>query len=138
MHHRPSGGLGATARRPLRVIIAALFAVTILLPLAALPAAAAEVTASAVADSYVESSRPTRNNGTRNQLRVDGSPILNTYLRFDVQGATDFSSAKLRLFFNTSSNSGIQVRPVANTTWGETTITYDNAPAIGAVAGPAQ
>jgi parallel beta-helix repeat protein len=135
VHHRPSGGFGATARRPLQVIIAALFAVTVLLPLAALPAAAAEVTVTPVADSYVESSRPTRNNGARNVVRVDGSPIIDTYLRFNVQGATDFSSAKLRLFYNTSSNSGIQVRPVLDTTWGETTITYANAPDFGAVAG---
>jgi len=92
-----------------------------------------------VADSYVEASRPTRNNGTKD-LRVDGSPVLNAYLRFDVQGATDFSSVKLRIFFKNATNTGIQVRGVSNNTWGETTITYNNAPGFGPVAatsGPA-
>ena len=92
------------------------------------------VTSTTVADSYVEAARPTRNNGTSAEFRVDGSPILNSYLRFNVQGATDFSSSKLRLFFKNATSGGIQVRPVGNTTWGETTITYNNAPSFGAIA----
>ena len=92
------------------------------------------VTSTTVADSYVEAARPTRNNGRSAEFRVDGSPILNSYLRFNVQGATDFSSSKLRLFFKNATSGGIQVRPVGNTTWGETTINYNNAPSFGAVA----
>ncbi len=96
--------------------------------------AASAQTYTPVADSYVEAARPTRNNGSRNELHVDGSPILNGYLRFNVQGATDFSTAKLRLYFKNATSSGLRVHPVSNTTWGETTITYANAPAIGPLA----
>lgn len=124
--------LSSTTRILRAALIAGVLA-GVLLPVLPQPAAAAS-SFTPVADSYVESDRPTRNNGTKAQVRVDASPILNTYLRFNVQGATDFSSAKLRVFTNTTSSAGFAVRPVANTTWGETTITYGNAPAFGAVA----
>jgi acid phosphatase type 7 len=41
-------------------------------------------------------------------------------------------SATLRLFANSSSTTGVDVRGVADTTWGEKTITYANMPAMAA------
>ena len=84
-----------------------------------------------VADSYVEQLSPTRNNGNSASLRIDGSPIVRTYLRFDVAGVTgQLEKATLRLFTN-SNSPGHDVRATSNT-WGETTINYSNAPAPSA------
>ena len=41
--------------------------------------------------------------------------------------------ARLRLFANSSHSQGYDVREVADNSWGEDTITYDNAPAVGSV-----
>ncbi len=89
-----------------------------------------------VADSYVDSSATTTNRGTATQLRVDASPIVNSYLRFSVTGLTGpVSSATLRVFATSSQATGYTANAVADNTWGETTITYANAPAIGASVG---
>lgn len=120
--------------RAIRLLTIAAFGAALVLPTIPTRVRAATVTFTPNADSYVEAAKPTRNNGTRAQLRVDASPVLNSYLRFDVQGVTDFSTVSLRLFLNTTAPAGaIHVRPVADTSWGETSITYSNAPAAGAV-----
>ena len=99
------------------------------------PAAPAAVTFAPVADSYVNESSPTSNYGASTQLRIDGSPLVNSYLRFDVEGLSGpVTQAKLRIYANTSSSTGYEVRSVDDLTWAEMTITYANAPAFGAVA----
>jgi len=141
VENRPYSGARRSPSRGFRILLAALVGIAVLLPTTPRHAfaAPAAVTFAPVADSYVDASRPTRNNGAKD-LRVDASPVINAYLRFDVQGATDFSTAKLRLFFKNANSTGIQVRGVSDNTWGETTITYNNAPGFGPVAatsGPA-
>ena len=90
-----------------------------------------------MADAYVNSSSPTTNFGTSTALRVDHSPLLNSYLKFNVTGLSGVpAQVTLRLFANSTSSTGVNVSTVSNTSWGETTITYSNAPAInGSVAG---
>jgi parallel beta-helix repeat protein len=88
------------------------------------------------ADSYVTEASPTTNYGTSTQVRADGSPIVRAYLRFDVQGvAGTVTSAKLRIYANSASSVGHEVRRVADTGWGETTITFSNAPNVDAPTG---
>ena len=85
------------------------------------------------ADSYVNSSSAGSNYGTLTALRVDGSPIVNSYLRFNVtalNGAA-ITRARLLLYMNSGSSAGLQARGVADNTWAETAITYDNAPPLG-------
>lgn len=90
----------------------------------------------ASADAYVDSSKPTVNNGTLTTLRVDGSPVVNSYLQFSVQGLTGtITNATLRIFVNNSLSAGYAVHSVAINTWGETTITFNNAPAMGGTLG---
>ncbi|MGH3081065.1 MAG: DUF7594 domain-containing protein [Gaiellaceae bacterium] len=86
------------------------------------------------ADTYVRADQPTANFGTSTGIRVDGSPGTNGYLRFNVSIPTGevVTGATLRLYAPSSSGSGFTVHAVADTTWGETTTTYNNAPAIGA------
>ncbi len=86
-----------------------------------------------VADTYVNSSSPDTNYGTLTSLRVDGSPILQSYLRFDVQGLSGtVTQATLLIFANSASTSGVVANSVSDNTWTETTITYNNAPPLGA------
>lgn len=89
-----------------------------------------------VADSYVSADSPTTNYGSLTNLRVDGSPTLRSYLRFDVQGLSGtVTQAKLRIFANSASTSGIVASSVSDNTWGETTLNYNNAPPLGAALG---
>jgi hypothetical protein len=93
------------------------------------------VTFAPVADAYVDASKPTTNNGATSQLKVDGSPVTNSYLRFDVQGLNGpIIKATLSLYALASSSTSVAVRSVNDNTWGETTITYQNAPPISATA----
>jgi trimeric autotransporter adhesin len=87
-----------------------------------------------VADTEVHSGRPSTNFGKASRLGVDGSPIRVAYLRFNVAvpvGET-VTKATLRLFTTSRSAASFFVHQVANTSWGETTTNYSNAPAIGA------
>ena len=86
-----------------------------------------------VADSYVDSSQPSANFGSATTLRVDASPSVNSYLRFSVLGASGQSISRVRLLVHANSKStrGLVVRSVADNTWGEGTLKYSNAPAIG-------
>ncbi len=88
------------------------------------------------ADSYTDASNPTVNNGILTQLRIDNSPVVNSYLRFDVQGLSGaVTKATLRVYANSSSSAGYQVYGIPDTSWGETTITFNNAPPFGSVVG---
>jgi hypothetical protein len=90
------------------------------------------------ADAYVDAGAPSTNHGSKTQLRVDGSPVVRSYLRFDVQGAAGaVIRATLRIFANSASTVGYEIRSVSNNTWGELTITYNNAPAVGSLLGTA-
>ncbi len=87
-----------------------------------------------MADAYVDSSKPGVNNGTQTTIRVDGSPFVNSYLRFNLSGLSGpVSQARLRIYANSASTSGISASGVTDNSWLETGITYANAPEIGNV-----
>jgi len=100
-------------------------------------AGAASSTLNPVADAHVRSDIPGTNYGGASGLLVDGSPVTNAYLRFNVSVPTGetVTKATLRVYTTSSSGSGLTVHGVSNTTWGESSITYSNAPAIGAQVG---
>ncbi len=97
---------------------------------------AAIVVLAAVADAQVQADVPGSNFGTAKSLRVDGSPVTRSFLRFDVTGLTGaITKATLRVWrLNTASHSGFAVHAVANTTWGETAVTWNSQPAFTATA----
>lgn len=98
-------------------------------------AAGQTLTFTPAADAYVSAAAPSTNYGTRTALRVDGSPILRSYLRFDLQGISDpVVAATLRIFANSNHRQGYSAYAVADTMWGETSITYANAPAMSATS----
>lgn len=103
-------------------------------PTATPPSSGNTFTFAPVADSYVDELNPTVNNGTSLKVRVDGSPFIRSYLRFDVQGVSGtINRVSLRLYANSSSSVGCEVRSVADNNWGELAINYNNAPAFGNV-----
>jgi hypothetical protein len=94
------------------------------------------VTLLPVADTYVRASLPSNNYGTATTLRADASPVDRSYLRFNVQGVEGtVTRATLRIYTNNNSSIGFQVSRVSDNTWGETTTTYSNAPAVGSLLG---
>ncbi len=89
------------------------------------------------ADAYVNQSYPTSNYGSSTQLRVDGSPLVTSYLRFVVSGLNGaaVSSATLRIYANSASSAGVAAYRELDQAWAEKGITYNNAPAFGARLG---
>ncbi len=86
------------------------------------------------ADSYVNSASASSNYGSSTALRVDGasSPVMRSYLRFALSGLSgSVTKAILKIYANSSQPSGFAVDAVSNDTWGESTINYSNAPAVG-------
>jgi hypothetical protein len=86
-----------------------------------------------VADAYVDASKASTKFGTSNSLRVDNSPVVNSYLRFIVKdlGGRPISRARLMIYAYSASSQGITASTVADNTWDEKTITGSNAPALG-------
>jgi RHS repeat-associated protein len=88
-----------------------------------------------VADSYVNQASSGNNYGTLTTMVIKGTSgsVENAYLRFDTSSVPTgtITGASLNLYSTTASSSGYTVKAESNTTWGETTITYANAPALG-------
>ena len=87
-----------------------------------------------VADDYVDGSPPASNFGGLVQLRVDASPDVLSYLRFNVTGLTGtVTNATLRVYTTSSANTvGYDVFGVADNLWTETGLNYNNKPALAA------
>jgi hypothetical protein len=80
------------------------------------------------ADAKVDGSTPSTNFGTT-ALRVDASPDVRSYLKFDasaVSGTID--SATLRIWATSSQSVGFDVYGVSDSTWTESGITFANQP----------
>lgn len=100
------------------------------------PPAAGTITLNPVADAYVDSTKVTTNYGSSNALRIDGDPDKAAYLMFDVSGITGtVTQVVLRIYAQSNSTVGHDVRAVTDTTWLESAITYSNAPGMGATLG---
>jgi hypothetical protein len=97
------------------------------------PAGASVLTFSPEADTYVVQTSASTNYGTAKSLRVDSSPITDSYLRFVVTGlnGAPVQSALLRIYANSANTTGFSVQEVADNTWVENQVHYSNAPAAG-------
>jgi glucose/arabinose dehydrogenase len=83
-----------------------------------------------VADAHVRSQQGNKNFGTASDLRVRVNQYR-TYVKFVVTGLSGQpTSAKLRLWVTDGGTNGGSAYAIANTTWTETGITWNNAPAI--------
>jgi parallel beta-helix repeat protein len=98
------------------------------------PAAPSSFTFTPDVDAYVNEASASTNYGNATTLRVDGSPLVRSYLRFTVQGVVGtVSQVTLRVFANSASSTGHEARGVSDISWGEGTINFTNAPAFGSV-----
>ena len=84
-----------------------------------------------VADAFVDQNSPRGNFGTRARLRASNAPAVRSHLRFNVAAGGPVTSAALEVY-SYSAYSGFEVR-AGSPGWAEKTITYQNAPAPGAV-----
>ena len=85
------------------------------------------------ADAYVNSEKPTWNYGSATVLRVDASPELLSYLRFNASGLSGtVTRATLRVYATGGSSAGYAVRDVSDDSWLEGAITYATRPAASA------
>ena len=89
------------------------------------------LTFTATADAYVQQDLATSNFGTATSIDIDSSPTKNLLIKFALSGLTgrQITGAKLRLHCVDSSGSGGEFRRVADQSWSETTVTWNNAPA---------
>ena len=86
-----------------------------------------------VADTYVNAGSTAINYGSSTTMRLDSSPDVHAYLRFNITGFSGtITQVRLLLFANNSDSSGIRAIAVADNSWGELTMNYTNAPALGA------
>ena len=100
--------------------------------------AASPLTVAPSADSYVDSTAITKNFGTSTQFRIDGSPVVRSYLRFDLGSLSgSATAATLQIYANSASSSGFDVSRTDKSNWTETGLTFANAPAVGATIGTA-
>jgi hypothetical protein len=107
-------------------------------------APATTTTLRAAADAYVRdgSTNAGKNFGGLSTLEVKKSTTgfnRTSYLRFDLSSIASIGSAKLRLWGRLDNadvkNVVVEVDAVDSTTWGESTINWNNKPAIGAKQG---
>jgi hypothetical protein len=90
-----------------------------------------------VADSYVTRKNPSKNFGAETRLYARTGPIMRSYVRFSVSGLpadVTVTRATLQVYSPSGSAVALEAHRVANTTWGEGTITFNNAPAFDASA----
>lgn len=114
---------------PLIFLVTGLFASLNLIPTAA---TTQDLTFKAGADSFVNEIHPGTNYGKRINLRLDHSPIVNSYIRFTVSGTSGVpNQVQLLVYTKSASSQGLVVHSVADSTWGEKKINYKNAPAMG-------
>jgi hypothetical protein len=90
-----------------------------------------KITFKPVADAYITAAIPNTNYGGSQMIRFDANPVVKGYLTFNVQGVTaPIATVKLRIYANSSSSRGCNVYIVPNSSWGERSITYNNAPPL--------
>jgi glycoprotein endo-alpha-1,2-mannosidase len=98
-------------------------------------AAAATSTFVPAADAYVRSDAATQNFGTKTALRVDGSPVVRSYLKFAIPTLPGpVTKATLRIYATSAQNTGFDAYSTGSG-WLETGLSYANAPALGVKRG---
>jgi hypothetical protein len=88
-----------------------------------------------IADAFVSQATPASNDGTSTglQLRASSTNQVDAYLKFDVGGVTgNIDVARLRLHSD-SLNGSVKAYAVADTSWSEGAIVWNNKPVVGSL-----
>lgn len=83
-----------------------------------------------IADSYVNSGAPNTNYGNATALTIISNPVKTAYFKYDLSLYKDLSISKavLNLKVTNATTNTEKIFPVTDTTWTETTITFNNRP----------
>jgi chitodextrinase len=83
-------------------------------------------------DATISKSSSTRNYGTSTELRADNSPVYQYLLKFNVTGigTRTVTGANLQLYVANYSAKGGNFYGTTSTSWGESTVTWANAPTV--------
>jgi hypothetical protein len=102
----------------------------------AVPADAGTSTFRPIADAHVASDTPAANFAAAARMSVDGSPVAQTFLRFQVSNLSgSVATARLRLFANNPTTDGPTLQRTSGA-WTEAGVTWNNRPSLtGAVLG---
>ena len=93
-----------------------------------------------VADAYVRSGAYANQNfGTSSSMQMDtddSGTVIQSYVRYSIGNLGTITSAKLRFYITNGTSNGPELKKLSDTTWGETTLTWNNKPAVdGALMG---
>ncbi|MEO7294668.1 MAG: DNRLRE domain-containing protein, partial [Candidatus Limnocylindria bacterium] len=85
------------------------------------------------ADATIQAAAPTATGGAGTTVEVDNNPIKHALLKFTVSGVggRSVTSVKLRVYCTSGSKVGGVFARVANSSWSESTVTWNTAPAAG-------
>lgn len=91
-----------------------------------------------IADAWVRKDMPTQNYGRSYYMRVDGNPLVTSYLKFDLSllKARIIDKAVLNLTVSGQDNAnsalakGLEIKGVSDSFWKEYGITYNNKPSL--------
>jgi len=84
-------------------------------------------------DTYVDSANPNTNFGSSNVVYVDGSPVVITFMKFDlINVVSTVAKAELNLYV-TNLSAGLQNVKNVGTNWSENTLNYGNMPVLGSL-----
>jgi hypothetical protein len=93
------------------------------------PGAATTLTFVPIADTFLKADSPTSNYGGTGSIQVDNSPVKHGLLKFTVSGVpAGVARATLRLYTVDSSDIGGIFSRAGDTSWAESTVTWDNGP----------
>jgi hypothetical protein len=97
----------------------------------------ASLTFGPAADATIRKKNATKNFGTAGKLTADGNPIIDSLIKFNVAGVggRHVVKARLVLWCVTSSSGGGGTFASTGSSWNETSVTWNNAPAAGATIG---
>jgi hypothetical protein len=92
------------------------------------------VTLNPVDDAYVAGDLPGSNFGLTSDLQSDISPLRESYMKFDLSplAGTTVSQATLRMFVASGSANVQSIKEVADDSWTEGSLNFNNRPAKGA------
>jgi RHS repeat-associated protein/CSLREA domain-containing protein len=97
------------------------------------PQQSGPLTFTPVDDAYIANDAPSTNYGSAITLQTDNTPIKDFLLKFTVSGVNgqSITNAKIRLYNVDSATKGGDFYHVANNSWQQSTVTWNNAPAAG-------
>jgi hypothetical protein len=85
-------------------------------------------------DTFVTAANPTTNKGTLSNLRVrtENGNERYSFVKFDASGITGTVQAATLKVYSTDVGVDVEVREVSDNSWSESTLVWDNMPALGA------